>query len=98
MIHVPYKGGGAVLADVVAGHIQSTMTTPPAALPLVKSGRLRILAAASAKRSPLLPDVPTFAESGSVTDVSSATGTAFSVWAAHPSRSSSGCMRSSRAR
>ena len=64
MIHVPYKGGGAVLADVVAGHIQSTMTTPPAALPLVKSGRLKILAQAVAKRSPLLPDVPTFAESG----------------------------------
>ncbi|MEN3353241.1 MAG: hypothetical protein V7640_1399 [Betaproteobacteria bacterium] len=64
MIHVPYKGGGAVLADVVAGHIQSTMTTAPAALPLVKSGRLKILAQAAAKRSPLLPDVPTFAESG----------------------------------
>jgi tripartite-type tricarboxylate transporter receptor subunit TctC len=64
MIHVPYKGGGAVLADVVAGHIASTMTTPPAAFPLVKAGRLRLLAAASAKRSPLLPDVPTFAESG----------------------------------
>jgi tripartite-type tricarboxylate transporter receptor subunit TctC len=64
MIHVPYKGGGAVLADVVAGHIQSTMTTAPAALPLVKSGRLKVLAQAAAKRSPLLPDVPTFAESG----------------------------------
>jgi tripartite-type tricarboxylate transporter receptor subunit TctC len=64
MIHVPYKGGGAVLADVVAGHIASTMTTPPAALPLAKSGRLRILAAAAVKRSPMLPDVPTFAESG----------------------------------
>ncbi|HTN28019.1 MAG TPA: tripartite tricarboxylate transporter substrate binding protein [Burkholderiales bacterium] len=68
MIHVPYKGGGAVLADVAAGHIQSTMTTPPAALPLARSGRLKIIAAASAKRSPLLPDVPTFAESG-VSDV-----------------------------
>jgi tripartite-type tricarboxylate transporter receptor subunit TctC len=68
MIHVPYKGGGAVLADVVAGHIASTMTTPPAAFPLVKAGRLKLLAAASAKRSPLLPDVPTFAESG-VSDV-----------------------------
>ena len=64
MIHVPYKGGGAVLADVMAGHIASTMTTPPAALPFAKAGRLKILAAASAKRSPLLPDVPTFAESG----------------------------------
>ena len=64
MIHVPYKGGGAVLADVMAGHIASTMTTPPAALALAKSGRLRIIAAASAKRSPLLPEVPTFAENG----------------------------------
>ena len=64
MIHVPYKGGGAVLADVVAGHIASTMTTPPAALPLAKTGRLRILAAAAQKRSAMLPDVPTFAESG----------------------------------
>ena len=64
MIHVPYKGGGAVLADVVAGHIATTMTTPPAVLPFVKAGRLKILAAASAKRSPLLPDVPTFAEQG----------------------------------
>jgi tripartite-type tricarboxylate transporter receptor subunit TctC len=64
MIHVPYKGGGAVLADVMAGHIASTMTTPPAALPAAKAGRLKILAAASVKRSPLLPDVPTFAESG----------------------------------
>jgi tripartite-type tricarboxylate transporter receptor subunit TctC len=68
MIHVPYKGGGAVLADVAAGHIASTMTTPPAAFPLAKAGRLKLLAQAAAKRSPLLPDVPTFAESG-VSDV-----------------------------
>jgi tripartite-type tricarboxylate transporter receptor subunit TctC len=68
MIHVPYKGGGAVVADVVAGHIQSAMTTAPGALPLAKAGRLKILAAASAKRSALMPDVPTFAESG-VNDV-----------------------------
>lgn len=64
MIHVPYKGGGAVLTDVVAGHIQSTMTTAPAAFPLVKTGRLKILAQAASRRSPLLADVPTFAESG----------------------------------
>jgi tripartite-type tricarboxylate transporter receptor subunit TctC len=68
MIHVPYKGGGAVLADVVSGQIQSTMTSLPAVLPLVKGGRVKILAAASAKRSPLMPDVPTFAEGG-VNDV-----------------------------
>ena len=64
MIHVPYKGGGAVLADVVSGQIQSTMTSLPAAEPLIKSGRLKVLAAASEKRSPLAPDVPTFAEGG----------------------------------
>ena len=64
MIHVPYKGGGAVLADVMAGHIQSTMTTPPAALAFAKAGRLKILAQAATKLSPLLPEVPTFAENG----------------------------------
>jgi tripartite-type tricarboxylate transporter receptor subunit TctC len=52
------------MADVVAGQIQSTFSTPPTSLPLVKAGRLRILAAAAPKRSPLLPDVPTFAEFG----------------------------------
>ena len=64
MIHVPYKGGGAVLADTMAGHIEATMTTPPAALPFAKAGRLKILAQAASKRSPLLADVPTFAEQG----------------------------------
>ena len=64
LTHVPYKSAGASVADVVSGQIQSSMSSPPAALPLAKSGRLKILAAASAKRSPLLPDVPTFAEAG----------------------------------
>lgn len=62
--HVPYKSVGPAMADVVGGQIQSTFSTPPTSLPLVKAGRLRILAAAAPKRSPLLPDVPTFAESG----------------------------------
>lgn len=66
--HVPYKSVGPAMADVVAGQIQSTLSTPPTTLPLAKAGRLRILAAASASRSKLLPDVPTFAESG-VSDV-----------------------------
>jgi tripartite-type tricarboxylate transporter receptor subunit TctC len=68
MTHVPYKSVGPAMSDVVAGQIQSTMSTPPASLPLVKAGRLKILAAATPKRSRLLPDVPTFAESG-VSDV-----------------------------
>jgi tripartite-type tricarboxylate transporter receptor subunit TctC len=68
MTHVPYKSVGPAMSDVVAGQIQSTMSTAPVSLPLVKAGRLKILAAAAPKRSRLLPDVPTFAESG-VSDV-----------------------------
>jgi tripartite-type tricarboxylate transporter receptor subunit TctC len=64
LTHVPYKSAGASVADVVSGQIQSSMSSAPPALPLVKAGRLRILASAAAKRSALLPDVPTFAESG----------------------------------
>ena len=62
--HVPYKSAGAAVADVVGGQIQSSMTSAPPALPLVKAGRLRILASAAVKRTALLPDVPTFEESG----------------------------------
>jgi len=68
MIHVPYKSVGPALSDVVAGQIQSTISTAPVTLPLSKAGRVKILAAAAPKRSQLLPDVPTFAESG-VNDV-----------------------------
>ena len=68
LTHVPYKSVGPAMADVVGGQIQSTISTPPAALPLAKAGRLKILAAAAPKRSPLMSDVPTFAENG-VADV-----------------------------
>ena len=64
MIHVPYKSVGPAMSDVVAGQIQSTISTPAVSLPLVKAGRLKILAAAVPKRSKSLPDVPTFAEGG----------------------------------
>ena len=64
MTHVPYKSVGPAMADVVGGQIPATFSTPPTSLPLVKAGRLRILAAAVPKRSALLPDVPTFAENG----------------------------------
>jgi tripartite-type tricarboxylate transporter receptor subunit TctC len=64
MIHVPYKSVGPAMSDVVAGQIQSTITTPAVSLPLVKAGRLKILAAAVPQRSKTLPDVPTFAEGG----------------------------------
>ena len=68
MTHVPDKSVGPANSDVVAGQIHSTISTAPVSLPLAKAGRLRILAAAAPKRSPLLPDVPTFAEGG-VNDV-----------------------------
>ncbi len=64
MIHVPYKGTGQMVVDLVAGQVQLASMGFPAALPNVKSGRLRVIAVTSASRSPLLPDVPTVAETG----------------------------------
>ena len=64
LVHVPYKGTGAALPDVVAGQVQMMVDGPPPFMPHVKSGKLKALGAASEKRNPLLPDVPTFAEAG----------------------------------
>jgi tripartite-type tricarboxylate transporter receptor subunit TctC len=62
--HVPYKGEGPALADLVAGSIHLVLGNIAAAAPFVSSGRLRALAVTSSSRSQLLPDVPTVAESG----------------------------------
>ena len=64
MNHIPYKGAGPSTADVMAGQIQATLAGAAGVVALVKSGRLKALAAASPKRNALLPDVPTFVESG----------------------------------
>jgi tripartite-type tricarboxylate transporter receptor subunit TctC len=64
MTHVPYKGAGPALADLLPGRTQVFLGAANQLLPQVKEGRLRLLAQASAQRSPLLPDVPTIAESG----------------------------------
>jgi len=64
LTHVPYKGAGPALADVVAGQIPATFTSMATAAPFAQSGRLRILGVTSAKRLPAFPDVPTFEESG----------------------------------
>ncbi len=65
MTHIPYKGGsGQMVSDLLAGQVQLASMGLPPAMPYVKSGRLRVIAVTSAKRSPLLPDVPTVAESG----------------------------------
>lgn len=64
MIHVPYKGGGPALVDLIAGQVNLYFGSMPAALPHVKNGKLRALAVTSAKRSRAAPELPTVAESG----------------------------------
>lgn len=62
--HVPYKGGGQAVTDVAGGQIPLIYTVIPTIAGFVKDGRVRPIAVSSAKRSPVLPDVPTMAESG----------------------------------
>jgi tripartite-type tricarboxylate transporter receptor subunit TctC len=62
--HIPYRGSGPMMNDMVAGSVQLGFDTVPAALPHVRSGRLRAIGAAMLRRSPLAPDVPTFDEQG----------------------------------
>ena len=64
LVHVPYKGTGPALADVVGGQVQVMFSNLLAAMPLVKSGRLRALAVTTAQRSQSTPDLPTVAEAG----------------------------------
>ena len=64
LVHIPYKGGGQALGDVVGGQIPLVYTAIASAQQFVKSGRLKALGVSGAKRSPSLPDVPTFQESG----------------------------------
>jgi tripartite-type tricarboxylate transporter receptor subunit TctC len=62
--HIPYKGNGPALGDLIGGHIPMMFMPIPAALGNVKAGTLRALAISSAKRSSVLPDLPTLAEAG----------------------------------
>jgi tripartite-type tricarboxylate transporter receptor subunit TctC len=62
--HVPYKGGSQVLADLLGGQVQGAFNTPSTLYPQVKIGKLRALAIGSARRSELVPELPTVAEAG----------------------------------
>lgn len=62
ILHVPYKGGGPAVADLLAGHVQFSFATAPSVLPLIQSGRLRALAVTTLNRFPGLPNVPTISE------------------------------------
>ena len=64
IVHIPYKGAGPAFADLLGGHFQLMFPTLQSAVPHIKSGRLRLLALTSEKRSPAFPDVPTMAEAG----------------------------------
>ncbi len=64
MMHVPYKGSGQGIVDVIAGHVPVMMPAVPTALVYIKNGRLRPLGVSGAKRSQAVPDIPTIAEGG----------------------------------
>ncbi|HZM46166.1 MAG TPA: tripartite tricarboxylate transporter substrate binding protein [Burkholderiales bacterium] len=81
--HVPYKGGGPAVIDLVAGQTQLMFDQVTTSTPHVKAGKLRAIAVAFPKRSPVLPDVPTMVESG-VNDFEAATVTGIFLPAATP--------------
>ena len=64
MLHVPYRGSGPAVIDVGAGRVDIMFDAVPSLLALIQAGKLRPLAAASAERNPIVPDVPTFGELG----------------------------------
>jgi tripartite-type tricarboxylate transporter receptor subunit TctC len=64
MVHLPYKGGGPAMIDLVAGQVSVSFASMPSSLPFAKSGKLRAIAVGGAKRSPAAPEIPTVAENG----------------------------------
>ncbi len=64
LLHVPFKGGGPAMIDVIGGHTKLVFATTITALPHVRAGKLRALGVGATQRSPVLPEVPTIAEAG----------------------------------
>jgi len=64
LVHVPYKGSGPAITDLIGGQIQAMLLTIPAVMPFVSAGKLRAIATSGKRRSPALPDLPTLDESG----------------------------------
>jgi tripartite-type tricarboxylate transporter receptor subunit TctC len=64
LVHVPYKGGGPAIIDLVAGNIQLIFATGASAVPQIKAGRIKGIAVTTIKRSQLVPDIPTISEAG----------------------------------
>ncbi len=64
VVHIPYRGGAAAIADLVSGQVQMMIEVMPNALPLARDGRVRALAVTTAQRSASAPDLPTLAETG----------------------------------
>ena len=64
LIHVPFRGGGPAMNDLVAGHVPSVISSAPTATPFMREGRIRALGVTSGKRSQFDPDIPTIAEQG----------------------------------
>ena len=64
MLHIPYKGSGPAVTDLLAGQVNMMFDNIPSSLPHIKAGKLRALATTGAKRDPALPDLPTLAEAG----------------------------------
>jgi len=64
LMHVPYKGSGPAMTDLIGGQVPFSFDTVTAALPQIRAGKVKAIAITTARRSPLMPDVPTFAESG----------------------------------
>jgi tripartite-type tricarboxylate transporter receptor subunit TctC len=64
IVHVPYRGGGPALADLIGGQVDAMFATLPSAITLIKAGKLRALAVTGSIRSPVLPEIPTLKEYG----------------------------------